>query len=144
MTGPPLPFETQNVHKSAPPGSRETAGARLKSGPKPQKTNQNQNKKAKCSKLPRVRYTFHARRRKPTRNAQSKRLFCVHFSWLPTYSVIPDLIRDLCCLNPRCRASGMGAFLGAPQSGAGRRLRLTEGSRTMRARSCRGTTQAFL
>ena len=31
MTGFSLPFETLNVHKSAPPGTRETAGARGKS-----------------------------------------------------------------------------------------------------------------
>ena len=82
MTDPPLPFETQNVHKSAPPGSRETAGARGESPDRSRKkTNPNQIKKRKSQlqQAARVRYTFHARRRKPTRNAQSTRLFCVIF-----------------------------------------------------------------
>jgi hypothetical protein len=72
MTGPPLPFGNKNVHKSAPPGSRETAGARSESPDRSRKKQiqiKTKNEKANCSKPSRVRYTFHARRRKPTRNA---------------------------------------------------------------------------
>ena len=48
----------------------------------------NKNEKANCHGCPRALY-LSARRRKPTRHAQSKRLFCV------PHTVIPDLIRDL-------------------------------------------------
>ena len=38
------------------------------------------------------------------------------------YSVIPDLIRNLCCLYARCRAPGMGGFCRAQRERAERAI----------------------
>ena len=60
--------------------SRDGRRARLESGSKPQKNKSKPKQKSQMQQAARVRYAFHARRRKPTRNALSMRLFCVQKS----------------------------------------------------------------